>query len=182
MLESICKESKVGGNDLYAKINDLINKGVLTQARADILHKIRTLGNSAAHEVNPHSESQLSLATDVASNLLQDVYILSAKSSFRVSVIFDYHRPRARRISVHLGEFLPKQGERVSAEDTWAGWRVVALAAEQGAGKITPFKMLACSPKGAGVEIFIAKKMETVIRTPCNPPHAFLSSASRDFS
>jgi hypothetical protein len=40
------------------------------------LHKIRTLGNAAAHEVKPHTEKQLRLAMDVIEHLLTDVYIL----------------------------------------------------------------------------------------------------------
>jgi hypothetical protein len=57
-------------------MDDLTTKSVLTPAGAEILHKIRTLGNAAAHEVKPHSEKQLGLAMDVVEHLLTDVYIL----------------------------------------------------------------------------------------------------------
>ena len=76
LLETVCKEKQAEGKDLLNKIDDLKNKGILTPAGAGILHKIRTLGNAAAHEVKPHSEKQLGLAMDIVEHLLRDVYIL----------------------------------------------------------------------------------------------------------
>ena len=61
---------------MLAKIDNLAAQHVLTTASATILHKIRSLGNAAAHEVKPHSERQLGLAMDVVEHLLKDVYIL----------------------------------------------------------------------------------------------------------
>lgn len=76
IVEAVCKEKKALGRDLYEKINDLASKQVLTPSSADILHKIRSLGNKAAHEVKPHTPRQLSLAMGVIEHLLRDVYIL----------------------------------------------------------------------------------------------------------
>jgi Domain of unknown function (DUF4145) len=76
ILETVCKEKATGGANLFEKINALVTNQVLTPASAAILHKIRTLGNDAAHEVKPHSETQLGLALDVMEHLLKDVYIL----------------------------------------------------------------------------------------------------------
>ncbi len=84
LIETVAKEKRASSRDLYGKINDLVSHGVLTQEGADILHKLRTLGNDAAHEVKPHSEQQLGLAMDVVEHLLQGVYILPhhAKRTF----------------------------------------------------------------------------------------------------
>ncbi len=76
LIETVAKEKQASSRDLYGKINDLVGQGVLTQEGADILHKLRTLGNEAAHEVKPHSDQQLGLAMDVVEHLLQGVYIL----------------------------------------------------------------------------------------------------------
>lgn len=76
LLEQVCKEKNADGGDLFKKIDSLVEKRVLTPASAAILHKIRTLGNAAAHEVKPHTERQLSLAMDIVEHLLKDVYIL----------------------------------------------------------------------------------------------------------
>ncbi len=76
LLETVCKEKNAEGKDLLKKIDDLVTKGILTPAGAAILHKIRSLGNAAAHEVKPHSDKQLALAMDIIEHLLKDVYIL----------------------------------------------------------------------------------------------------------
>ena len=76
LLETVCKEKSATGNDLLKKIDSLVGTGILTPAGAAILHKIRALGNAAAHEVKPHSDRQLGLAMDIVEHLLKDVYIL----------------------------------------------------------------------------------------------------------
>ncbi len=76
LLETVCKEKNATGRDLLKKIDSLVSAGILTPASAAILHKIRTLGNAAAHEMKPHSDKQLRLAMDIVEHLLKDVYIL----------------------------------------------------------------------------------------------------------
>jgi Domain of unknown function (DUF4145) len=79
LLETVCIEKDAVGKDLIKKIDNLVEQKILTPASASILHKIRTLGNDAAHKVKPHTEKQLGLAMDVVENLLRDVYILPKK-------------------------------------------------------------------------------------------------------
>ena len=76
LLDTVCKEKNATGNDLLKKIDSLVGTGILNPASAAILHKIRTLGNAAAHEVKPHNDKQLALAMDIVEHLLKDVYIL----------------------------------------------------------------------------------------------------------
>ena len=76
IVETVCKEKNAAGTDLYAKINDLASKHILTPSGTEILHKVRSLGNKAAHEVKPHTPRQLSLAMGVVEHMLKDVYIL----------------------------------------------------------------------------------------------------------
>lgn len=85
IVETVCKDKKAVGKDLFCKINELVGQGVLTKDGADILHKLRTLGNEAAHEVKPHDNVQLGLAFDVIDHLLKGVYILPihAKEKFK---------------------------------------------------------------------------------------------------
>jgi hypothetical protein len=85
IIETVCKDKSAMGSSLYDKINSLISLGVLTQDGADILHKLRVLGNDAAHEAKPHSLLELSLAFDVVDHLLLGVYILPehAKRTFK---------------------------------------------------------------------------------------------------
>jgi hypothetical protein len=85
IIETVSKEKKASGANLNEKINDLVTLGVLTTEGAAILHKLRVLGNDAAHEVKEHSPIQLNLAMDVIEHLLQAVYILPfhAKKTFK---------------------------------------------------------------------------------------------------
>lgn len=76
LVETVCKEKNAKGKDLLQKINDLEANKILTPSGASILHKVRTLGNKAAHEVKPHTPRQLSLAMSVVEHMLKDVYIL----------------------------------------------------------------------------------------------------------
>ena len=85
IIENVCKDKQATGKDLYEKINSLLGIGVLTKDGAAILHKLRTLGNKAAHEVQPHTKKELGLALDVVDHLLLGVYILpeQAKKTFK---------------------------------------------------------------------------------------------------
>src|SRR5690554_4017185 len=85
IIETVCKDQSATGKDLYHKINNLVEQRVLTKEGATILHKLRVLGNDAAHEVKPHSNVHLGLAFDVVEHLLQGVYILPyhAKRKFK---------------------------------------------------------------------------------------------------
>lgn len=81
LIETVCKDKSASGKDLFNQINDLVEKKLLTPARADVLHQIRALGNTAAHEVKPHSSEQLALAMEVLDHLLEEVYVLPAKTA-----------------------------------------------------------------------------------------------------
>lgn len=81
ILETICKDQNASGQNLFTQIDDLVRKNILTPVRALVLHQIRTLGNQAAHEVAPHSLEQLALAMTVVDHLLQEVYVLPAKTA-----------------------------------------------------------------------------------------------------
>lgn len=76
IIETICKDKSAPGSNLFEKINSLVKIGILTQEGATILHKLRTLGNNAAHEVRPHTIKELGLSFDVIDHLILGVYIL----------------------------------------------------------------------------------------------------------
>jgi hypothetical protein len=85
VVETVAKDQKATGKDLSKQIDSLVALGVLTKDGATILHKLRVLGNKAAHEVKAHSPKELNLAMDVVDHLLNAVYILpiQAKSTFK---------------------------------------------------------------------------------------------------
>jgi hypothetical protein len=78
LIESVCKEKQAIGSTLKERINDLVIKGILTQAGAEILHGLRALGNEAAHELKAQDQQSMDIAMDVAENMLQSVFILPA--------------------------------------------------------------------------------------------------------
>lgn len=84
LVEAVCKEKNAEGKALSNKIDYLADNKILTTSGQELLHKIRTLGNKSAHEVQPHSLKQLALAMDVVESLLKDVYIYPnlVKNSF----------------------------------------------------------------------------------------------------
>lgn len=81
IVETVCKDKLSPGSNLVERINGLVSQGALSPEGSKILHKIRTLGNDAAHEVKPHSDDQLGVALDVCEHLLQDVYILPQQAA-----------------------------------------------------------------------------------------------------
>ncbi len=79
LVESVCKDRKATGN-LYNMIESLVKSGDLKRGEADILHKLRFMGNSAAHEAKPHNESDLTLSFDIVEHLLISVYLLEIRA------------------------------------------------------------------------------------------------------
>ncbi|WP_243055298.1 DUF4145 domain-containing protein [Pseudomonas sp. BP01] len=75
LLEGVCKEKQAEGKNLYLQIEDLASRGILNPQNAKILHKVRALGNEAAHELTAQKASQLGLAMNILEHLLRDVYI-----------------------------------------------------------------------------------------------------------
>lgn len=76
IVETICKDLETEGRDLYHKINTLKERSIVTTEGADTLHKLRVLGNSAAHEVKAHNSRQLELAMQIIEHMLDGTYII----------------------------------------------------------------------------------------------------------
>jgi hypothetical protein len=81
LIEAVCREKNAKGRNLEKRIDSLVELGVLTRDGADILHALRALGNSAAHEVEAQPEANLLVAFDVIENLLNTVYIIPKKAA-----------------------------------------------------------------------------------------------------
>jgi len=79
IVETICKDKKAEGKSLYDQINSLVEMSIVTQEGADTLHKLRVLGNEAAHEVKSHNSQQLRLAMEIIEHMLDGTYVIPAK-------------------------------------------------------------------------------------------------------
>jgi len=79
LIEAICNHKKAKGRYLNQKIIDLVEKKFLNRERAKFLHKIKILGNDAAHKIRLYDNDTLGVALDIAEHLLVEVYILPRK-------------------------------------------------------------------------------------------------------
>ena len=76
IVETVCKDLDAKGSNLFDKINSLKDKSIVTPEGADTLHKLRVLGNDAAHEVKAHNSQQLELAMKIIEHMLDGTYII----------------------------------------------------------------------------------------------------------
>ena len=79
IVETICKDLDAKGSNLFEKINSLKDKSIVTPEGTDTLHKLRVLGNDAAHEVKAHNSQQLELAMKIIEHMLDGTYIIPSK-------------------------------------------------------------------------------------------------------
>ena len=79
ILDAVCKEVKAVGENLNQQIDDLHKKSLVTKEGAAALHKIRLLGNKAAHEAEAHSREQLLLALEIVEYILTGTYVMPEK-------------------------------------------------------------------------------------------------------
>lgn len=87
LVESVCREREANGSNLENKIDDLVNKGLLTKENSEALHATRLLGNRLAHEVIEPKDEALEIAMDIIENLLMSVYIIPNKAKrLKISV------------------------------------------------------------------------------------------------
>ncbi len=76
VVEGICEDKKCKGRNLETKINELVQKGALSNDQADFLHLQRFMGNDAAHEIEPPAGGELEAALTIIENLLTTLYVL----------------------------------------------------------------------------------------------------------
>ena len=87
LIESICNDQIKNGNiefkskNLYGKIDELVENGILTKKSGEILHGIREIGNSSTHELKPTNINHLKIAFDIIENLLLMLYIFPKEFS-----------------------------------------------------------------------------------------------------
>lgn len=76
IIEAVCKDKDIKGQNLENRIDGLVSAGLITPAAATMLHSLRFMGNAAAHEMKAHSLEEISNALDIVEILLQNVYVL----------------------------------------------------------------------------------------------------------
>ena len=72
-------EKKKKVKDLYNRIEEMFNKGIITEQQKATLHELRFLGNSALHEMDIPEKDDVSLGIDIIENMLQNLYEILLK-------------------------------------------------------------------------------------------------------
>lgn len=80
IVEAICIDQKVSGNNLQDKIDDLVEKGLLAKPQADLLHEERYIGNAALHEILPPSKQEIEDGLDIVEGLMNTIYVLPLRA------------------------------------------------------------------------------------------------------
>ncbi len=78
LVEGICAESGIQGQDLPEKINAL--EATLPEHIIDVFHELRFMGNNAIHRLTPPERSDLKLAIDIVEAILHFLYELDDTS------------------------------------------------------------------------------------------------------
>lgn len=76
ILEAVCRQKGLDAGGLEVRIDKLKHLGVVTAEGAEILHGLRFLGNTAAHEIRAPSATELEVAMGVVNYLLTGTYLL----------------------------------------------------------------------------------------------------------
>ena len=80
LVEGICADKKVAGNNLHTQIKNLINYH-LPQNIVDGLDSFRFMGNIAVHELTAPERTDLGLAIEISEDLLNYFYDLDYKTN-----------------------------------------------------------------------------------------------------
>lgn len=87
IIEAICIEEKIKGNNLEQKINNLVKNKLITEKEADRLHSIRFLGNDAVHEMEIPTEDKLYLVLSIIEHLLKNLYLIDLEIKNRLDTV-----------------------------------------------------------------------------------------------
>ncbi|HEY1691713.1 MAG TPA: DUF4145 domain-containing protein [Polyangiaceae bacterium] len=89
ILETVCRKKGAKTGKLVKRIEKLVDLGVLSKNDAKALHRLRDLGNEAAHRVKQLDSASLGVAMNVVEHLLRQVYYVDG-------AVVRRHLPRKR--------------------------------------------------------------------------------------
>jgi hypothetical protein len=80
ILEGVCKEKGIEGNNLKQKIIKMYEQELITQAHKSILHKLRFLGNTALHKLQMPTHEEIEAALDIIEHIVEGLYEIVGKA------------------------------------------------------------------------------------------------------
>lgn len=76
LVEAICIEQNITGQNLKVKIEGLQAKGLISKNETPILDKLREVGNASAHGIKQFPLDKLQYALEILNHVLKSIYIL----------------------------------------------------------------------------------------------------------
>ncbi len=112
IIEAICKDKSITGNDLNIQINKMVKNGLITQKEAERLHAVRFLGNDSVHEMSIPKPKQLFVVLDIIEHLLKNLYLIDKELNANLETIFqnfsEFKNFLSNQISkLKIGDILP---------------------------------------------------------------------------
>lgn len=80
IVEAICINQKVSGQNLQKKIDNLVAKELLAKPQAELLHEERYIGNVALHELLPPAKQEIEDGLVIVEGLINTIYILPLRA------------------------------------------------------------------------------------------------------
>lgn len=119
IIEAICIEQNVEGNNLQERIGKLADKGIISKMNADLLHAIRFLGNDAAHEIKNPSDQQLSVALRIIEHMLNSLYILEREADGVIETVITSYMELIPLLTKSLKQY--KSGDELTLKEILGG-------------------------------------------------------------
>lgn len=89
VIEAICLEEKILGNNLEKKINNLVKQKLITEKEAKRLHSIRFIGNDSVHEMKVPKTKSLKMVLNIIEHLLNNIYLIDYDSKGVLETVID---------------------------------------------------------------------------------------------
>lgn len=80
LIETVCNENNISGNNLFEKIDNLFSDGKISHDGKEILQSLRKLYNQSAHKSFKPSKTQLKLSLEIMELVMKQIYVHSRQA------------------------------------------------------------------------------------------------------
>jgi hypothetical protein len=115
ILEAVCLDKKVSGNDLHQSLANLHSNGFITKSELANLMGVKILGNDSVHRLKIPNPKQLSVALTIIQNLLRKVYNLDDSISHILDTAFTNYDDFEEKLDSQLKKF--RKGDQRNLQD-----------------------------------------------------------------
>lgn len=81
VIESICLDKQIDGDNLETKVNNMQKARIITMADRNRFHSVRFLGNDSVHEIKTPERRKLLVVLEIIENILKSLYVFEEKIS-----------------------------------------------------------------------------------------------------